>query len=42
MTQRSWIDAMRCLIYTNAAAIDRAKTSLARPRARRPGSWPTS
>jgi acyl-CoA dehydrogenase len=24
MTQRSWIDAMRCLIYSNAAAIDRA------------------
>ncbi len=24
MTQRSWIDAMRCLIYANAAAIDRA------------------
>jgi 3-(methylthio)propanoyl-CoA dehydrogenase len=26
MTQRAWIDAMRCLIYTNAAAIDRSKT----------------
>ena len=25
MTQRAWIDAMRCLIYTNAAAIDRSK-----------------
>jgi acyl-CoA dehydrogenase len=24
LTQRSWIDAMRCLIYSNAAAIDRA------------------
>ena len=24
MTQRSWIDAMRCLVYTNAAALDRA------------------
>ncbi|MEM7322155.1 MAG: acyl-CoA dehydrogenase [Actinomycetota bacterium] len=24
MTQRAWIDAMRCLIYENAAAIDRA------------------
>ena len=24
MTQRAWIDAMRCLIYSNAAAIDRA------------------
>ncbi len=26
MTQRSWIDAMRCLIYANAAALDRATT----------------
>jgi acyl-CoA dehydrogenase len=25
MTQRSWIDAMRCLVYANAAAIDRSK-----------------
>ncbi|NNF54595.1 MAG: acyl-CoA dehydrogenase [Acidimicrobiales bacterium] len=25
MSQRSWIDAMRCLIYTNAASIDRSK-----------------
>lgn len=24
MTQRSWIDAMRCLIYENAGALDRA------------------
>ncbi len=24
MTQRSWIDAMRCLLYTNAASIDRS------------------
>ncbi|MGB5759853.1 MAG: acyl-CoA dehydrogenase [Acidimicrobiales bacterium] len=24
MTQRAWIDAMRCLIYENAAALDRA------------------
>ena len=24
MTQRAWIDAMRCLIYSNAAALDRA------------------
>ncbi|MGF1598532.1 MAG: acyl-CoA dehydrogenase [Acidimicrobiales bacterium] len=24
MTQRAWIDAMRCLLYANAAAIDRA------------------
>lgn len=27
MTQRSWIDAMRCLIYANAAAIDRSKVN---------------
>lgn len=26
MTQRAWIDAMRCLIYANAAAIDRSST----------------
>ncbi|NNE96911.1 MAG: acyl-CoA dehydrogenase, partial [Acidimicrobiales bacterium] len=25
MTQRSWIDAMRCLIYTNAVMMDRSK-----------------
>src|SRR5690606_6640362 len=24
MTQRAWIDAMRALVYTNAAALDRA------------------
>jgi alkylation response protein AidB-like acyl-CoA dehydrogenase len=24
MTQRAWIDGMRCLIYSNAAAVDRA------------------
>ena len=24
MTQRAWIDAMRCLVYTNAGALDRA------------------
>ena len=27
MTQRAWIDAMRCLLYENAAAIDRAAAS---------------
>ncbi|MEM8925976.1 MAG: acyl-CoA dehydrogenase [Actinomycetota bacterium] len=27
MTQRAWIDAMRCLIYANAAALDRADGS---------------
>ena len=26
LTQRAWIDAMRCLIYENAAAIDRASS----------------
>lgn len=25
MTQRAWIDAMRCLVYANAAAVDRAR-----------------
>jgi len=29
MTQRSWIDAMRCLVYTNAAALDRADAARA-------------
>jgi alkylation response protein AidB-like acyl-CoA dehydrogenase len=29
MTQRSWIDAMRALVYTNAAAIDRADAARA-------------
>ncbi len=27
MTQRSWIDAMRCLIYSNAAELDRARAA---------------
>ena len=27
MTQRAWIDAMRCLLYENAAAVDRAAAS---------------
>ena len=26
MTQRAWIDAMRCLVYENASAIDRASS----------------
>ncbi len=26
MTQRAWIDAMRCLVYANASAMDRSKT----------------
>jgi acyl-CoA dehydrogenase len=29
MTQRAWIDAMRCLIYTNAGALDRADAARA-------------
>ena len=29
MTQRAWIDAMRCLVYTNAAALDRATAARA-------------
>ncbi len=28
MTQRAWIDAMRCLVYTNAAARDRAEAAI--------------
>jgi 3-(methylthio)propanoyl-CoA dehydrogenase len=31
LTQRSWIDAMRYLIYTNAAAIDRSKSRSGSP-----------
>ena len=27
LTQRAWIDAMRCLIYSNAAAIDRSNSA---------------
>ena len=33
MTQRSWIDAMRCLVYENAAAVDRAAARADRRRA---------
>jgi 3-(methylthio)propanoyl-CoA dehydrogenase len=29
MTQRAWIDAMRCLVYTNAAALDLADAARA-------------
>jgi acyl-CoA dehydrogenase len=29
MTQRAWIDGMRCLVYTNAAALDRADAARA-------------
>ncbi|HUF98473.1 MAG TPA: acyl-CoA dehydrogenase [Ilumatobacter sp.] len=28
MTMRAWIDGMRCLVYTNAAALDRAEASV--------------
>ncbi|MEM7339717.1 MAG: acyl-CoA dehydrogenase [Actinomycetota bacterium] len=31
MTQRSWIDAMRCLVYSNAAALDRAAVDRGTP-----------
>lgn len=36
MTQRSWIDAMRCLVYTNAAALDRSDAATDADEAR---SW---
>ncbi len=29
MTQRAWIDAMRCLVYVNAAALDKGERELA-------------
>ncbi|MCU1368801.1 MAG: putative acyl-CoA dehydrogenase [Ilumatobacteraceae bacterium] len=29
MTQRAWIDAMRCLVYANAAALDNARAKTA-------------
>jgi acyl-CoA dehydrogenase len=35
MTQRSWIDAMRCLIYANAAAIDRSAALAGTPEGER-------
>ena len=35
MTQRAWIDAMRSLVYTNAAALDRADAALDADEARR-------
>ena len=35
MTQRAWIDAMRCLVYTNAAALDRARGGADADEARR-------
>ncbi|MDA3040262.1 MAG: acyl-CoA dehydrogenase [Actinomycetota bacterium] len=34
MTQRAWIDAMRCLIYTNGAALDRATAAEGEERQR--------
>lgn len=36
MTQRAWLDAMRCLIYTNAAALDRSDAATDADEAR---SW---
>jgi len=35
MTQRSWIDALRCLVYTNAASIDRADVEAGTPAGER-------
>jgi len=39
MTQRSWIDAMRCLIYENAAALDRAGAETDLEAAQRQQEW---
>ncbi len=39
MTQRAWIDAMRCLVYTNAAALDRADAARAAGDVDQARSW---
>jgi acyl-CoA dehydrogenase len=39
MTQRAWIDAMRCLIYTNAGALDRAVAARAAGDVEGARSW---
>ncbi len=39
MTQRAWIDAMRCLVYTNAAALDRADAARDAGDAEEARSW---
>ena len=39
MTQRAWIDAMRCLTYTNAAALDRSDAASASGDADEARSW---
>jgi acyl-CoA dehydrogenase len=39
MTQRAWIDAMRCLVYTNAAALDRADAARAAGAASDAVAW---
>jgi acyl-CoA dehydrogenase len=39
MTQRAWIDAMRCLVYTNAAALDRADVARAAGSADEATGW---
>ena len=39
MTQRAWIDAMRCLLYENAAAMDRAAAGGDPDEAAAQGEW---
>jgi alkylation response protein AidB-like acyl-CoA dehydrogenase len=39
MTQRAWIDGMRCLLYTNAAALDRADAAHAAGDDRATTAW---
>ncbi|MEO6571403.1 MAG: acyl-CoA dehydrogenase, partial [Ilumatobacteraceae bacterium] len=39
MTQRAWIDAMRCLVYTNAAALDRADAAKDAGDTEQASSW---
>ncbi|MDJ0768187.1 MAG: acyl-CoA dehydrogenase [Ilumatobacter sp.] len=39
MTQRAWIDAMRCLVYSNAGALDRADAARAAGDAEEARSW---
>jgi acyl-CoA dehydrogenase len=39
MTQRAWIDAMRCLVYTNAGALDRAGAARAAGESDEARSW---
>ena len=39
MTQRAWIDAMRCLLYENAAALDRAVATVDADESQRHQEW---